>query len=306
MNITFSDNLRRFRLAKKLTQEQVADSLRVSAQSVSRWECGNTYPDVMLLPQIARLYGVTVDDLYQPHSVAYENYAHRLVGVYEASKDPADFMRAAEEFEKLIKSGSATCNDMRSYGVIHQYMMNYCMKKAEKIFTDVIDGKYPGDEEIVWRAKYQRQGFLSQIGRGQESVARQLEIVSAGSGHSRDWDLLIEAYLMVDDIEQAKTWYLKAVEKFPTDPMVLGSGGDVYQKLKQYDEAFACWDRALELNPGFYDCKYAKGFCYEELGEYGKAYETWLGIAADLERDGYEIEPEFPRELAEKCKVNIK
>ena len=40
MNITFSDNLRRFRLAKKLTQEQVADSLRVSAQSVSRWECG--------------------------------------------------------------------------------------------------------------------------------------------------------------------------------------------------------------------------------------------------------------------------
>lgn len=301
MENVFAGNLRRLRLTKNLTQEQAAEVLGVSAQSVSRWECGNTYPDVMLLPEIARLYSVTVDDLYRPHSVAYPNYAHRLVGVYEASGNSYDFMKAAEEFEKLINSGSASCNDMRSYGVIHQYMMNDCMRKAEKIYRDVIDGKYPGDEETIWRTKHQRQGFLAQLGRGRESVERQLELVNGGSRHWRDWVLLIEAYLMIDEIEEAKDWYLKAVEKFPSSSMVWGCGGDVYHKLKQYEDAHACWDKALEIGADYYDYRYAKGFCYEEMGEYRKAYEVWNDIARRLQQEGYETEVEFPKKLARKC-----
>ena len=61
MNATiFSENMKKFRLAKKYTQEEVAEKLCVTAQSVSRWECGNTLPDVLLLPEIAKLYGVVV------------------------------------------------------------------------------------------------------------------------------------------------------------------------------------------------------------------------------------------------------
>ena len=70
-NKEFSKNLRQLRLEKKLTQEQLAGILGVSVQSVSRWECGNTLPDVMLLPEIARLYGVTVDDLYREDASGY-------------------------------------------------------------------------------------------------------------------------------------------------------------------------------------------------------------------------------------------
>lgn len=42
MNDTFSKNLRKLRLDKQMTQEQVADKLGVSAQSVSRWETGGS------------------------------------------------------------------------------------------------------------------------------------------------------------------------------------------------------------------------------------------------------------------------
>ena len=74
MNHTvFSENLKKFRIAKKLTQEQAAAAFCVNTQTVSRWECGTTLPDVLMLPKIAELYGVTTDDFYKRQSVAYDN-----------------------------------------------------------------------------------------------------------------------------------------------------------------------------------------------------------------------------------------
>ena len=305
MSNAFSNNLRRLRQVKNLTQEQVADKLGVSAQSVSRWECGNTYPDVMLLPEIARLYSVTVDDLYREKTAVYPNYAIRLLSVYENSRAPSDFLGALEEFDRLFATGEYTNNDMRSYGILHQFMMNDCMDKAEKVFDNIIGGKYPGDEETVWWTKHQRLGFLAKIGRAEESVKQQLEIIKAGSCHHRDWVLLIAALLMAGDVDNAKEWSEKALEQFPEEPMIWGSCGDVYEALKQYDQALKCWEKALELDPGLYDCRYSIGFCNEKLGQYQKAYEVWIDIVQRLEREGYEMELEFPAELARKCKEKL-
>ena len=46
----------------------------------------------------------------------------------------------------------------------------------------------------------------------------------------------------------------------------------------------------MELDSEMDDARYSMGFCYEELGEYDKAYDIWLAIARDLEKDGYEVE----------------
>lgn len=53
MNNTISKNLKRLRTSKHFTQEQAAEYLGVSAQSISRWECGNILPDILILPKIA-------------------------------------------------------------------------------------------------------------------------------------------------------------------------------------------------------------------------------------------------------------
>ena len=64
----FTKNLKRLRVAKNMTQEQAAEALGVSTQTVSRWECNTTLPDVTILPKIAALYCVTIDDLYKETS----------------------------------------------------------------------------------------------------------------------------------------------------------------------------------------------------------------------------------------------
>ncbi len=103
MNMVFSNNLKKFRQQKNLTQEQAAELLNVSPHTVSRWECSTTLPDVTLLPKIAKLYCVTIDDFFRETSAAYENYAQRLASHYEATREPEDFMVADLEFRKLIK-----------------------------------------------------------------------------------------------------------------------------------------------------------------------------------------------------------
>ncbi|MDE7261070.1 MAG: tetratricopeptide repeat protein, partial [Oscillospiraceae bacterium] len=118
-----------------------------------------------------------------------------------------------------------------------------------------------------------------------------------------DWVCLIAAYRYAGDEESAYEWFSAARSKFSDKAVLYVYGGDACRNLKKYDEAFQCWRKALELDDEMYDARYSMGFCYEELGEYGKAYDMWLEIARDLEKEGYEIEKRFPLELAEKCKA---
>ena len=56
--------IRTLRKARRLTQEELADRLMVSAQTVSKWELGTCFPDVLQFPVIANYFGVTLDELF--------------------------------------------------------------------------------------------------------------------------------------------------------------------------------------------------------------------------------------------------
>lgn len=61
--IYLGENIKEYRLKKGYTQEQLAYELGVSSQTVSRWETGATYPDILILPVIAELFETTIDNL---------------------------------------------------------------------------------------------------------------------------------------------------------------------------------------------------------------------------------------------------
>lgn len=59
----FSDNLLYLRNLKGLSQEQVAEAVEISRQSYSKWEQGDTFPDIDKCDKLAKFYGVTIDSL---------------------------------------------------------------------------------------------------------------------------------------------------------------------------------------------------------------------------------------------------
>ena len=62
-NQTIGERIAQLRRKKNITQEAMAEQLGVTPQAVSKWENDISCPDITLLPPLAALLGVTVDEL---------------------------------------------------------------------------------------------------------------------------------------------------------------------------------------------------------------------------------------------------
>jgi transcriptional regulator with XRE-family HTH domain len=58
-----SSNIAKKRHEKGITQKELAEYIGVSKAAVSKWEKGHCYPDIMLLPQLAIYFNISVDEL---------------------------------------------------------------------------------------------------------------------------------------------------------------------------------------------------------------------------------------------------
>ena len=73
--MTFAEIIARYRKELGLTQEGLAQRLGVTNQAVSKWESGQSCPDIALLPLLADLFGITIDELFgrEPKALAVQN-----------------------------------------------------------------------------------------------------------------------------------------------------------------------------------------------------------------------------------------
>lgn len=65
MSENIGKQIRRHRLRCSMTQERLSEILNVTAQAVSKWETGTSYPDITLLPELSAALGITVDELFE-------------------------------------------------------------------------------------------------------------------------------------------------------------------------------------------------------------------------------------------------
>ena len=90
MKLNFAENLRKLRRERGFTQEQLAEKMGVSFQTVSRWETGVVYPDIELLPAIAELFDSRVDELLGCTKEDKDRNLNKRWVEYEKLSDPEE------------------------------------------------------------------------------------------------------------------------------------------------------------------------------------------------------------------------
>ena len=96
------EKIKNYRKTAGLTQEQVANYLGVSTPAVNKWEKGNTYPDISLLPALARLLKIDMNELFSFHEELTEKEIGQFVNeLSEVSLD--SFTEAFEMASRKIQ-----------------------------------------------------------------------------------------------------------------------------------------------------------------------------------------------------------
>ena len=123
-------NIKKLRISKNMTQEDLAEYTQVSSRAVSRWENGKTYPDITLLPILANIFEVTVDDLLG-------------VDVYKKEQDIKSILEENQKYkhtgevEKSIELLKTSLNKYpNNFEIMKQLknalLMYYCAKDGER------------------------------------------------------------------------------------------------------------------------------------------------------------------------------
>ena len=104
MDLRIGENVKRLRLAKGITQEQLAEVLNVSSVAVSKWERGETMPDIALLPKLAFYFQTTIDELMSYDACAVELEIQSFLETHGKAAETYDLAKcrrlSAEAYER--------------------------------------------------------------------------------------------------------------------------------------------------------------------------------------------------------------
>ncbi|MCR5523527.1 MAG: helix-turn-helix transcriptional regulator [Clostridia bacterium] len=274
MNTYFSENIKRLRKERDLTQEALADFLGVSFQAVSKWERGESYPDIELLPVIAGFFSVSTDDLLGVDKAKNEEDILAFIdkfdnGKYKGSEGSLSFMKDAyrkypSDFRILVRYMHSLINDNVDAG---DYLKN--KKEIFAIYDRIQD--YCTNDRIRMYAKnllihyYKPLSMVENSGVSAQDMYNLIEEMPAIS-HSREY---LMSYMPMD-IEKVKNgcqklfdslmyYFDNAVSHFSRSYMLTG----VEPTEEQIQEAV----EALELMVKIFDLVYTDG-------NYGKCWRV--------------------------------
>lgn len=114
MNKPINEKINELRKARSLTQESLGELLGVTSQAISKWEKGDTMPDIMLLPKICEIFGISIDAfLEMPIESRKENCMQALA---DYAKEVGSDKAIIEAFECCVRDDSNNISSLENGG----------------------------------------------------------------------------------------------------------------------------------------------------------------------------------------------
>ena len=199
------ENIVRLRRKEKMTQEELANVMGVSKSSVSKWETGATYPDIVFLPELANLFNVSLDELlgYEPQLSReqirriYDQLSNKMSkgNREEALQEYKEYLRRyASCFPFLNQMAVLLLNHIDLYEhkeELYELIMEQCRRIQEKSNDASLMKDAATLESMVHIQQNQPEAVLALLGEDIRPLQQDNELIGA-------------AYQMMGNSEKAK------------------------------------------------------------------------------------------------------
>lgn len=322
MNI--GSKIRELRLAKSITQEQLANCLSVSVQCVSKWENNVTIPDVQMLPQLSVFFGVTIDELFD---LTEDIHIRRIENMLAMQRmiDLEEFVQA-ERF--LLKKEAENNKDARYSMVLadlYNHMADGYRYRAEEKAKRAI-GLEPEVKYHHTLLRMAQQGC--QIDWNFENHTRRIEyyktFVAEHPEYERGYVCLLDELLNANRLQEAevimeqmeetlhnarsafyrgyicwkqneriKAWevWTNMLERYKEEWLPYALLGDCMANYCEYEKAIEYYEKSLELQekPRYTDSQISIAMIYEIMGQNDKAVIEWKKVL-DILKEEHQVQ----------------
>ncbi len=285
MNLDIGKKIRLLRLSKGMTQEQLAEKLRVAPQTVSKWENCVTTPDIGLLPQLSVELGVTIDELF---SMTDEARLLRIENMLETSSE--NTVIPEREFESYRSFLAEHKDDPVMKGRVltalaclyNQQAISYRMTAAgyaKKAIAYEPEKKYNHSllcmawkgADRDWYASNHSEliAFYMEFVEDQPNNLPALQLLLDNlidDGRAEEAEYILAKLKRSDDtcrslwykaqihwlrgeVQQAEDALYEMTQQYPEDWLAWSYKGDLYARMGDYDKADECWEHSHALQP---------------------------------------------------------
>lgn len=306
MNIEMGVKIRQLRLSRGLTQEELGNTLGVSAQAVSKWESGATLPDIQLLPELSVLFGVSIDELF---SMTDESRMDRIDSMIsyvrffpekdfndaeyflkEKMQDEQHKARATLLLASLYVKRAREYQDMACPLAREALWLNPDQKMAHNNIFDA-EGVpcHDWNEDNRWELIDFYKDFIRMHPQNVSAVRWLLDLLAeAGrAGELREYTARMDemdhsfrtdfylgrAAQIEGDLDTAFRHWNHMVEEYPDHWCAWSLLADALAYACRYDEATHCYQKSMDIQekPRYMDNPVAMAQIAEIQGDYEKA-----------------------------------
>ena len=315
--------IRQLRFRAGLTQEQLADRLGVSPQSVSKWENAVAMPDITALPLLAEIFGVTIDDLFD---LTKEQRLNRIENRMDAEEElPADVFREFESFLQAEMNGGEhrkRATELAAY--LYWHRMNAEARKAARYAKEAVAAA-PGEKGCQWILNRAENHAVWDWNMANHSRAAAFyrDLAEKDPLVPLPYMYLLDNLIADHRADEAEMWLDRyctlekahpvmkrvyrayiALARFdepaadrimeellaeqPEDDAVLFETAQYYAAKADYEKAVACYERAFAADtrrPRFQDALMGIADIYEIMGDRASAAQTYDRIVSLLENE---------------------
>ncbi len=337
--------IKQLRFKAQLTQEQLADKLGIGAQSVSKWENSVAMPDITLLPMLAEIFGVSIDDLFD---LTTEQRLNRIENRMDVEDElPQDVFWEYEEFLKTQMNSEPyrkRATELIAY--LYWHRMNAAAQKVRRYAKEAIR-LAPGEKVCQWMLGQAEHHAVWDWNLANHTKAIEFyrELVEANPDVRLPYYYLLDNLIADHRADEAERYLERLsvlkdanpivsqayrahialarfdeptanrimeqmIEEHPEDSACLFETAQYYAMKCDYQKAIAYYERSFsceQRRPRFTDELMGIADIYEIMGDSRKAAETW-GRIADLMRDewGMTEETELKHALNEQARLQAK